>query len=67
MFYFFIYVQNKNVQAQELLRVAQQDADQRKFTDGLITKHELEIEKINERHRNEIKKYHVRIHTNADT
>ena len=31
-----------------------------KYREQLLVSHSMEIEKINERHRNEIKKYHVR-------
>lgn len=36
-----------------------QDMELTKYREGLLTAHSLEIEKINDRHRNEMKKYHV--------
>jgi hypothetical protein len=39
--------------------VAEQDTQLNKYREKLLTAHSLEIEKNNERHRNEMKKYHV--------
>lgn len=44
-------------------RHAEQDMALTKFREQLLVQHSLEIEKINDRHRNEIKKYHVSDHT----
>lgn len=41
--------------------MAEQDTQLNKYREKLLTAHSLEIEKINERHRNEMKKYHVSI------
>lgn len=46
-------------QSEELKRHAEQDIALTKFREQLLVQHSLEIEKINDRHRNEIKKYHV--------
>lgn len=43
-----------------LKQEALKDQEMTKYREQLLTQHSLEIEKINERHRNEMKKYHVR-------
>lgn len=47
------------LQMEELKRHALQDQELAKYREQLLTQHSLEIEKINERHRNEMKKYQV--------
>jgi hypothetical protein len=47
------------LQNEEQKRSAEQDTHLTKYREKLLTAHSLEIEKINERHRNEMKKYHV--------
>ena len=44
---------------EESKRAAEQDVGLTKYREHLLTTHSLEIEKINDRHRNEMKKYHV--------
>lgn len=43
----------------EMKRNALQDQDAVKYREQLLTQHALEVEKVNERHRNEMKKYQV--------
>lgn len=52
-----------STQTEELKRNALQDMELTKYRESLLTSHSLEIEKINDRHRNEMKKYHVSEHT----
>lgn len=52
------------LQTEELKRNALQDVELTKYREGLLTAHAMEIEKINDRHRNEMKKYHVSVYQN---